>query len=88
MDNDYGNDEIQELIAPLEQQTLQFYGKPIIVVRSIGDLPAVVLRYLCDNLQLSSKMQVKRIRKTEAIADDLAYAQIETEGGPQAIYAA
>ena len=85
MDNDYGNDEIQELIAPLEQQTLQFYGKPIIVVRLLGDRPAVVLRYFCDNLQLSPKMQVKRIRQTEAIADDLAYAQIETEGGSQAM---
>jgi hypothetical protein len=30
-------------------------------------------------------MQVKRIRRAEAIADDLAYAQIETEGGPQAM---
>ena len=57
MDDTYDNEEIQGLIAPLEQQTLQFYGKPIIVVRLPDGRPAVILNYLCNNLQLDPKSQ-------------------------------
>jgi len=74
--------EEQELI-PIEQKTLTFYGKPIVVVRLPDGRPGVVLRSICDNLQLVSSAQVLRIRRTEAIADDLVYTRIETEGGPQ-----
>ena len=74
--------EEQELI-PIEQQTLTFYGKPIVVVRLPDGRPGVVLRFICENLQLESSAQVRRIRRTEAIADDLVYTRIETEGGPQ-----
>src|SRR5437660_9159763 len=88
MKDDRDNDEleIQEVLAPLEQQTLQFYGKPIIVVRLPDGQPAVVLNYLCKNLQLEPRSQVRRIRRTEAIVDDLVYAQVDQkpeEGGAQ-----
>lgn len=76
------SDEEQELI-PIEQQTLTFYGKPIIVVRLPDGRPAVVLRFLCENLQLETNGQVRRIRRTEAIADDLVLTRVRTEGGPQ-----
>ncbi len=74
--------ESQELI-PVEQQTLIFYGKPIIVVRLPDNRPAVVLRFLCENMGLEPRAQIRRVRSTEAIADDLAYARVQTEGGPQ-----
>ena len=74
--------ESQELI-PVEQQTLIFYGKPIIVVRLPDNRPAVVLRFLCENMGLETRAQIRRIRSTEAITDDLAYARVQTEGGPQ-----
>ena len=74
--------EEQELI-PIEQQTILFYGKPIVVVRLPDGRPGVALRFICENLQLDSKAQVRRIRRTEAIADDLVYTNIQTEGGPQ-----
>ena len=73
---------MQELI-PVEQQTLLFYDKPIVVVRLPDDRPAVVLRFLCDNLQLEPTAQVRRIRRTEAISDDLVYVRVQTDGGPQ-----
>ena len=74
--------ESQELI-PIEQQTITFYGKPIVVIRLPDGRPGVVLRYMCDNLQLDPGAQVARIKRTEAIADDLVNAQVQTDGGPQ-----
>lgn len=76
----------QELV-PIEQQTLLFYGKPIIVVRLPDARPAVVLRFLCENLQIDTAAQVARIRRTEAIADDMVSVQVQTDGGPQSMMA-
>jgi hypothetical protein len=76
----------QELV-PIEQQTLLFYGKPIVVVRLPDERPAVVLRFLCENLQIDTAAQVARIRRTEAIADDIVSVQVQTDGGPQSMMA-
>src|SRR5437763_17201369 len=74
--------EEQELI-PIEQQTLVFYGKPLIVVRLPDGRPGVVIRFLCENLQIDTAGQVQRIRRTEAIAEDLVSVRVETNGGYQ-----
>src|SRR2546428_2284630 len=68
---------------PIEQQTLTFYGKPIVVVRLPDGQPGVVLRFLCENLQIDTAAQTQRIRRTEAISEDLIFAQVETDGGSQ-----
>jgi len=73
----------EQALIPIEQQTIMFYGKPVIVVRLPDGRPGVVLRYLCDNLQLDPGAQVARVKRTEAIAEDLVYMQIQTDGGPQ-----
>lgn len=70
-------------IIPVEQQTIMFYGKPLIVVRLPDGRPGVVIRFFCENLQIDTAAQVARIRRTEAIAEDLVFAQVETDGGPQ-----
>src|SRR2546428_4565034 len=67
---------------PVEQQTLTFYGKPIIVVRLPDGQSGVLLRFLCENLQIDTAAQTQRIRRPEAISQDLVFAQVETEGGP------
>src|SRR5260370_19736410 len=74
--------EEQDLL-PVEHQTLTFYGKPIVVVRLPDGQPGVVLRFLCENLQIDAAAQTQRIRRTEAIAEDLVFAQVATEGGAQ-----
>jgi hypothetical protein len=74
--------EEQDLLQ-VEQQTLTFYGKPIVVVRLPDGQPGVVLRFLCENLQIDTAAQTQRIRRTEAITEDLVFAQVETEGGSQ-----
>ena len=76
----------QELL-PVEQQSLLFYGKSIIVVRLPDGQPGVVIRFLCENLQIDTTGQVQRIRRTEAIADDLVFVQVETDGGYQTMAA-
>ena len=70
-------------LMPIEQQTIMFYGKPLVVVRLPDGRPGIVLRNLCDNLQLEPTSQVRRIKRTEAIADDLVYTLVQTDGGPQ-----
>jgi hypothetical protein len=70
-------------LLPIEQQTIMFYGKPLVVVRLPDGRPGIVLRNLCDNLQLEPTSQVRRIKRTEAIADDLVYTLVQTDGGPQ-----
>src|SRR2546421_12743166 len=70
-------------LPPVEQQTLTFYGKPIVVARLPDGQPGVVLRFLCENLQIDTAAQVQRIRRTEAISEDLVFAQVETDGGYQ-----
>ena len=72
-----------EALLPREQQTITFYGQPIVVVRLPDGRPGVVLRYICENLRLATTGQVTRIQRTEAIADDLVYSYVETDGGPQ-----
>jgi P22_AR N-terminal domain len=74
--------EEQDLI-PVEQQTLTFYGKLIVVVRLPDGQPSVVLRFLCENLQIDAAAQTQRIRRTEAISEDLVFVQVEIEGGSQ-----
>jgi hypothetical protein len=72
----------QELI-PIEQHSLTFYGKPIIVVRLPDGRPGVVLRFLCENLQIDTNAQVQRIQRSEAMAEDLVFTRVETPGGAQ-----
>src|SRR5258706_6072217 len=74
--------EEQDLL-PVEQQTLTFYGKPIVVVRLPDGQPGIVLRFLCENLKIDTAAQTQRIRRTEAVAEDLVFALVETEGVSQ-----
>jgi len=77
----------EQTLIPIEQQTLIFYEKPIIVVRLPDERPCVILRLLCENLQIDTAGQVARVRRTEAIADDLIPVRVETDGGPQTMLA-
>lgn len=80
--SDEQEQESQELI-PSVQDTIIFNGKPLVVVRLPDGRPGVVLRWICENLHIQPQAQTDRIKRTEAIADDLVYVQVETEGGPQ-----
>ena len=81
-DEQESEQEPQALI-PIEQDILTFHGKPLIVVRLSDGRTGVVLRWICENLNLFPEGQVRRIKRTEVIADDLVYAQVQTDGGQQ-----
>lgn len=77
------NEKETQALIPLEQDTITFNGKPLVVVRLPDGQPGVVLRWICENLNLGPAAQVERIRRTEVIADDLVYVRVQTDGGPQ-----
>ena len=79
--------EASQLLVPVNQQTIYFYGQPLVVVRLADGRVGAVLRWFCLNLQLDSDAQLRRIRRTEEIADDLVDVRIQTEGGSQAMAA-
>src|SRR5437588_434241 len=63
--------ENEKALIPIEQETIMFRGLPLVVVRLPDGRPGVVLRWICENLHLAPTGQVTRIKRTEAIADDL-----------------
>lgn len=73
--SDEEEQESQALI-PLVQDTILFNGHPLVVVRLPDGQPGVVLRWICENLHISSAAQVERIKRTEVIADDLIYVRV------------
>ena len=56
--------ESQALI-PLVQDTILFNGHPLVVVRLPDGQPGVVLRWICENLHISSAAQVERVKRTD-----------------------
>ncbi|HLZ55951.1 MAG TPA: phage antirepressor N-terminal domain-containing protein, partial [Ktedonosporobacter sp.] len=78
-----GNEQELQVMIPIVQETIMFHGKSLVVVRLPNGEPGVVLRWICENLHLSPQSQINRIKRTEAIADDLVHVQVQTEGGPQ-----
>jgi len=72
-----------QALIPILQETILFHGQPLVVVRLPDGRPGVVLRWICENLHVSSAAQVERIKRTEVIADDLVYVRVQTDGGPQ-----
>lgn len=72
-----------DVFSPVEQHTINFYGKPIVVVRLPDGRPAVVMRYLCDNMQLDRSSQIRRIQRTKAIAEDLVNVMVQTKSAVQ-----
>lgn len=79
----YMEEQNTDVLIPAIQDTIQFQKKPLVVVRLPDGQPGVVLRWMCENLDLDTHAQVRRIQRTEVIADGLVYTRIETDGGPQ-----
>src|SRR6266487_90199 len=75
--------QAQQVLVPDLQSTITFHDKPLIAVRLTNGDHGVVLRWICENLHLDVTAQIQRIKRTEAIADDLLYVRIQTAGGPQ-----
>lgn len=77
--------EVGPVVEPIEQHIIDFYGKPLEVVRLPNGEPGVVLNRLCENMGLERRAQLRRIRRTKAIAVGLTSVRIATPGGPQVV---
>jgi hypothetical protein len=84
-DDERADDQPQEVLAPVEQATVPFYGRDLVAVRLSDGRVCAVLRWLCEGMQLEVTAQVRRIRRKTALRDDLVSVRVETPGGPQAM---
>jgi hypothetical protein len=74
----------QEMIIPVEQATVLFFGQPVIAVRLPDGRIGAVISNMCSILKLDVASQVRRLREDETTADSLVQVQIQTETrGPQ-----
>jgi len=78
-----GLDDEQEVIIPVEQDTVMLFGLPIIAARLPDGRIAEVLDSLCAALSLQTHSQARRIRADDMIGDQLLPARIVTDGGAQ-----
>ncbi len=74
--------DAQELI-PIEQDTIDFDGYPVIGIRLLDGRIGASLRDLCDAMKIDRYSQMQRIRGDETIAHSLISVQIQTRGGSQ-----
>jgi hypothetical protein len=74
-----------EVLVPVEQAAVPFYGRDLVAVRLPDGRIAAVLRWLCEGMQLDIQAQVRRIRRKTALRDDLVTVRVETSGGPQSM---
>jgi len=81
------SDSSSDALVPVEQQTIDFYGHPLVALRLPDGRIVAVLHWLCEGLHLTIDPQVRRIRRKRALADDLLTVRVETEGGMQSVLA-
>lgn len=74
-----------EILTPVEQDTIAFYGRPLVAVRLADGRICAALRWLCEGMGLDAHAQVRRIRRKAALRDDAVMVRIETDGGPQSM---
>lgn len=78
---------IAESLLPIDQDTVSFYGHDLVAVILPDGRIAAVLRWLCDSLSLNLQSQLRVIRGRTALADGLVSVQLDTDGGPQPMFA-
>lgn len=77
----------QEALTPTEQETIEFHGEEIVAVRLEDGRICVVVRWICNSLNLKAASQVSKIRNTTSIASELVRVVVKTKGGPQRVAA-
>ncbi len=80
-----GSDTGRALFKPIEQDVVSFYERDLVAVRLEDGRIAVVLRWLCEGLQLDPQGQLRRIERKTALQDGLINVEVATAGGPQAM---
>jgi hypothetical protein len=71
------------MLVPVEQALIPFYGNKILAVRLPDSRLAASLNSLCKMLKLARQGQMQRIRRDEDLTQYLLLALVQTAGGPQ-----
>jgi hypothetical protein len=72
-----------QVFESIEQDTIDFYGHPIVTVTLEDGRNGVVLKWMCDGLELVSDPQVRRIKRSPVMKDELVPVRVNTDGGRQ-----
>jgi P22_AR N-terminal domain len=86
MHNDAENEDSQtqqQALEPVEQDSIAFHGEQIIAVRLADGRICVVVRWICESLNLQTGGQVRRIVRTASTAKELVRVRVQTGGGRQ-----
>jgi hypothetical protein len=75
--------EQEPVVDPVEQDAVQFHEHEIIAVRLADGRIGVVLRWVCETLNLDAQAQVRRIQRTASITNELVRVRVQTSGGKQ-----
>ncbi|MGB8346571.1 MAG: phage antirepressor N-terminal domain-containing protein [Ktedonobacteraceae bacterium] len=73
----------EQTLIPIQQDTVDFDGFPVIGVRLPDGRIGASLRDMCEAMKIDRPSQVLRIRGDETIANNLVSVQVQTRGGPQ-----
>lgn len=76
-------DSSAQVLVPVEQDVVPFYGRDLVAVRLADGQICAVLRWLCEGLNLDPHGQLQRINRRTALARELVLVQVQTAGGPQ-----
>ncbi|MGH2518021.1 MAG: phage antirepressor N-terminal domain-containing protein [Ktedonobacterales bacterium] len=77
------DEHVDDVLVPIEQDSVIFYGHPLIAVRMADGRIFAVLRWLCEGLRLDPSGQLERINRKTALREGLERVRVETDGGPQ-----
>ncbi len=72
-----------QALIPVDQDEIPFYDQTLVAARLADERICVIIRWMCDSLKLDPTAQIRRIRRTKAISDELLYVQIHTKSGEQ-----
>lgn len=72
-----------EILTPVEQDTVSFYGRELVAVRLHDGRIAAVLRWMCEGLGINMQSQLRHIRGRLVLAKGLVMVRVQTDGGPQ-----
>lgn len=77
------DEQAAQVLEPVEQAEIPFHHQMIVAVRLSDDRICVVLRWVCESLNLQPGGQVRKIERTAATASELVRVRVETRGGKQ-----
>src|SRR5579864_2677171 len=83
MEEDTKNGNSQQALEPVLQEDVPFKEHTITAVRLTDGRIAVVLRWVCEVLNLDPSGQVQRIQRTAAIANELLRVKVQPREKPK-----